>query len=246
MKISNKLKGCLDRNLFSLRDSQREYRKNIFDDNELNTLFLSIKSDKDEIEVPAFLSNTILKNIEISDNSFIDDIIIPLGISGYIHRYKTVDAILCNILQPISTTDEELRIINGAELGTFYGSSGLIMNKDKEVLLMSVLICGIENGKVVIKRLKLYVNPKVSIEDKTSIEKNIYTKVIPYCLTNTFDNYCSNYPFFNKDIEVVFKDVTKTFFITPNKPINTEYDDDIDNMLSSSVDSIVKSIKLCR
>lgn len=87
----------------------------------------------------------------------------------------------CNVSETTYNRGLAMVIIGGCK---YYGCPGLILDENKEILLMETIeYKRVENGFEK-QRVILHINPKVFLRE-TLLEKNIVKKIIPYCCQNT-------------------------------------------------------------
>ena len=255
MKINARLEGTIINRLFLYHSYFSTRRVNNVYSPSLNTSFIRtlLNTEDNTVIIPGFIFNVYTKSIN-SNNIGTFDSVLPLSI-GYNQEYKSPDSILVNLLTYMPCRDNGLTKITSAKYGTYYGAEGFIMDKDFNILFMSAYKGKYEKGKLYVNNIVTYINPKVSLADN-GVEKYIYTKIAPLCLTgdikssvNSVNSYIG--PEFNINIPltstpiVIFEDVTSKFLIKPIIP-NTSVEDDIQNILMSSIDDIVYSMNVCQ
>lgn len=205
-------------------------------------MFASPFIEGDRFELPSFLHSTGIYKDLIDDTRSI----VPIGKNNANSSYKTVDSILNRILNFKGSVDMGILGVTSDKYGTWYGCRGLLLDKDFNVILMSVIEGTVQSGICHMNNVKLYVNPKISISEQ-GVEKTVYTKIVPYCLnydcwqsmfyTSTFA--VNNIPSWTKP-NIVFKDVKDMFFITPNILTSINIDEDINKILEESKEEITE------
>ena len=205
-------------------------------------MFASPFIEGDRFELPSFLHSTDIYKDLIDDTRSI----VPIGKNNANSSYKTVDSILNRILNFKGSVDLGILGVTSDKYGTWYGCKGLLLDKDFNVVLMSVIEGTVQSDRCHMNNVKLYVNPKISISEQ-GVEKTVYTKIVPYCLnydcwqsmfyTSTFA--VNNIPSWTKP-NIVFKDVKDMFFITPNIPTSINIDEDINKILEESKEEITE------
>lgn len=205
-------------------------------------MFANPFKEGDRFEIPTFLHSTSIYKDLISNTRSI----VPIGKNSTNSSYKTVDSILNKILNFKGSVDLGILGVTSDKYGTWYGCRGLLLDKDFNVVLMSVIEGTVQSDRCHMNNVKLYVNPKISISEQ-GVEKTVYTKIVPYCL----NYYCwqsrfytsafavNNIPSWTKP-NIVFKDVKDMFFITPNIPTSINIDEDINKILEESKEEIIK------
>ena len=205
-------------------------------------MFASPFIEGDRFELPSFLHSTDIYKDLIDDTRSI----VPIGKNNANSSYKTVDSILNRILNFKGSVDLGILGVTSDKYGIWYGCKGLLLDKDFNVVLMSVIEGTVQSDRCHMNNVKLYVNPKISISEQ-GVEKTVYTKIVPYCLnyncwqsmfyTSTFA--VNNIPSWTKP-NIVFKDVKDMFFITPNIPTSINIDEDINKILEESKEEIIE------
>lgn len=255
MKINARLEEILNNRLFpghSLFASRRAY--NIYKPN-LNTAFLKSVVDREEhtVIIPCFMFLPYTQMV-CNANFSVTDVAIPLSV-GTFQSYKSADSILTNILRYIPYRDMELSKITSEKYGTYYGTEGIILDKDFNILFMSAYKCKLEGGMIRVNSVITYVNPIVSIAEN-GVEKQIYTKVVPLCLTTPVRSILNNStninnPFVRINISsmvkptVVFEDITNKFLIKPIAP-NPYTESTVQDILMSSIENIIQGMSTCQ
>lgn len=229
MIISEKLRRAIHFSLFSLVRIASHPRCWDLNNHNVNNLFLRAFRKQDSIEVPLIISSSIIE-YGLPFNT-----IVPMSTEGRYCPYKTVDSIVSCFIESVIYTDSELHKLESEKYGTYYGGRGVILDKHLNVLLMPVLEVD-NNGEIL--KYKLYVNPKVTLMTG-SVEKHIYTKIIPEVLNYSFSVFNGTSTIEVKP-DVVFKDVTDMFTATPNAP-SENYNEEIKELLLNNIDNIVNT-----
>lgn len=242
MKITNKLRRTIESDLFRLYNTTGP-RYNYLHDHTLKIL-VSPFIEGNRFELPVFLySPDIFK--DIIDNTVS---IVPIGKGNNSLSYRTADSILNRILNFRGRLNLELISVESDKHGTWQGCSGLLLDKDFNVIIMPVITGNIEGNFCNIDNIKLYVNPRVSIAEQ-GIEKIVYTKIVPFCIThscfvtsNTVIPSIKNNINYISDPEIVFKDVKNMFFTTPNTPKSPNINKEINEILEGVKDELKEYI----
>lgn len=236
MKISARLSRVIDRKILPFVLNCNYRRSASIHSHKLNKLFVTSHHSNNIVEIPLFAGNLFYKD---------PNIIKPLCIQGS-YTYKTVDSILYTILNNQSRLDDEIIKVSSEKFGEYYGTNGLIMDNNFRVLFMTVMVCSLTDDELKVNSYKAYVHPIVSIAE-TSVEKAIYTKLVPKCITEYFNINTGN----NIDlktfssVEVVFEDVTNKFIVKPLAPSNMDYNEEIKSLMANNIDDIVNTAIRC-
>lgn len=118
---------------------------------------------------------------------------------------------------------------------TYYGTNGIILDSNFNILIMVVL-------KVInmnILDVICYINPSIFVNEKRTVEKAIIKKMLPFMCTNevSVNNNHKGY------ITAIFKDVTKDYIHIPVEPGEEFCDDYVNNRLISWEDEIIHHLE---
>lgn len=113
----------------------------------------------------------------------------------------------------------------------YYGTNGIILDSNFNILIMVVF--KVINNNIV--DTLCYINPKIFINEKRTVEKIIIKKILPFICINNID--VNN--FYAGRITPVFKDVTKQYIHKPKEPGKEVCDDYINNELISWEDDVL-------
>lgn len=229
MILSEKLKRAIHYSLFSPVRILSHIRCWDLNKHNVNNLFLCTFRKQDSTEVPLIIFDSITEyNLPFNT-------VVSMSTEGRYCPYKTVDSIVSYFIESNIHLDSELHKLESEKYGTYYGGRGVIFDKHLNVLLMPVLEVD-NNGEVL--DYKLYVNPKVALMPG-SVEKHIYTKIIPEVLNYRFNIFNGTSDMEVKP-DVVFKDATDMFIATPNAP-SKNYNEEIKELLLNNIDNIVNT-----
>lgn len=199
------------------------------------------------IEIPVFVSCDFINNNDNNIDS-LNSCCMPLGL-GFINGYKTIDAIVSNILGRCPSIESEIFVSRSDKYGSICGCEGMLLDKDLNPLLLTVLGCSDTDEGLKYEYFKVYVNPKVSLME-TDLDKHIYTKIVPYCMTNSlFMSLPRKKLIVNEGVGnrvlVEFKDIKDVFFTKPSIPQSEDYNKEISKLLIDNVDFLVETAKTC-
>lgn len=245
MKISTRLSRILSNNLCA---PHMRYGRGVGDvsQNLKCNIFVKPHLKDNIIEIPAFVSCDFINNIDNNIDS-LNSYCMPLGL-GLTNNYKTIDVIISNILGRRPSVESEIFVSRSDKYGNICGCEGMLLDKDLNPLLLTVLGCSNTDGGLEYEYFKVYVNPKVSLME-TDLDKHIYTKIVPYCMTNSLFMSPSRKLIINKRVGsrvlVEFKDVKDVFFVKPSIPQSEDYNKEISKLLIDNVDFLVETAKTC-
>ena len=218
--------------------------------NAFNRLFV-IDVSSDEIEVPVFaesaVESVIRDKLEFPYVSHVNKIIIPMYVNTYTQLRRTADCIVREFFSGVNFNKRLQKVItNKGEI--YYGSKGIILDKDFNILLLCTLACRRTEymGRQVISYYKpiIHVSPQVFLGSEGLIEKSILKKIIPFYVSQNIDPIWTNSGFVN-DIpegtkpQILIDDVSK-LIENPVKPTPQKCSDDVLNqILADNADDVL-------
>lgn len=218
--------------------------------NAFNRLFV-IDVSSDEIEVPVFaksaVESVVIDRLKFPYVSHVNKIIIPMYVNTYTQSRRTADSIVGEFFSKVNFNQRLQKVItNKGEV--YYGSKGIILDKDFNILLLCTLACrGMEyRGRQVMSYYKpiIHVGPQVFLRGEGLIDKSILKKIIPFYLSQNICQTCTN-PDFVNDIpegtkpQILIDDVSK-LIENPVKPTPQKYSDDVLNqILADNADDVL-------
>ena len=218
--------------------------------NAFNRLFV-IDVSSDEIEVPVFaksaVESVVSDRLKFPYSNHVNKIIIPMYVNTYTQSRRTADSIVGEFFSRVDFNQRLQKVItNKGEV--YYGSKGIILDKDFNILLLCTLACRRMEyrGRQVMSYYKpiIHVSPQVFLKGEGLIDKSILKKIIPFYLSQ---NICQTYtnPDFVSDIpegtksQILIDDVSK-LIERPVKPTPQKYSDDVLNqILADNADDVL-------
>lgn len=204
-----------------------------YENNDCFKYFFEVKQCEDSILgvyylVPAFI---------FKDLNYLENTNIPIQTSKGMLYNLTETTLLseigrkyaygnrCHHLQKLQTKAGE----------TYYGTNGIILDSNFNILIMVVL-------KVInmnILDVICYINPNIFVNEKRTVEKAIIKKMLPFMCTNevSVNDYHEGH------ITAIFKDVTKDYIHIPVEPDEEFCDDYVNNKLISWEDEIIHHLE---
>lgn len=218
------------------------------------------------IELPIFMHDPVLnfiKNVVVNhtiDRSQDVNFIIPLVKQGFIYNKRTIDSIFKTLLGQTCAYGLS-RVVNNSN--NYYGCKGLIVNNDFDPLF---LITGVGNyifddsdsnkvNKFQFTECRVYIHPKVFMDESDIVHKGILKKIIPYILSN---NPTTRLQVYNGSgsikidndqckIKVIIENVKDRFFKFPtsiNPDTKLDFtDEEINDLLVDKVEEVLKQIE---
>lgn len=181
-------------------------------------LKICVKSGQDN-EIPTFAKRFIIGQNQPSTY------IVPLSVEG--HREPIPRSGADAAIKDFSHCNEKLiRVMIKNEM--YYGTNGIILDKDFDPLFLSTVILDTEFRY---KQYNIYLHPKVFTDDKSFINKNLAKKATAFLLSTS------------TNIQIIIKDVTD-FLIFKSVPPST-YDNlssDINKFLKENIGDVLSQI----
>ena len=221
--------------------------------NAFNRLFV-IDVSSDEIEVPVFaryvVESVVRDKLEFPHTIHTSKIVIPMYVNSHTQSRRTADSIVVEFFSRVNFNQRLQKVItNKGEV--YYGSKGIILDKDFNILLLCTLACRRMEyrGRQVMSYYKpiIHVSPQVFLKGEGLIDKSILKKIIPFYLSQNICQTCTN-PDFVSDIpegtkpQILIDDVSK-LIENPVKPTPQKYSDDVLNqILADNADDVLNQI----
>lgn len=218
--------------------------------NAFNRLFV-IDVSSDEIEVPVFaksaVESVIRDKLEFPYVSHVNKIVIPMYVNTYTQLKRTADCIVMEFFSGVNF-DKKLQKVITNKGEVYYGSKGIILDKDFNILLLCTLACRRMEyrDRQVMSYYKpiIHVSPQVFLRGEGLIEKSILKKIIPFYVSQNIDPIWTN-PGFVNDIpegtkpQILIDDVSK-LIENPVKPTPQKCSDDVLNqILADNADDVL-------
>ena len=219
--------------------------------NAFNRLFV-IDVSSDEIEVPVFARSVVefvVKNkLEFPHTIHTSKIVIPMYVNSYTQSRRTADSIVVEFFSRVNFNQRLQKVItNKGEV--YYGSKGIILDKDFNILLLCTLACRrMEySGRQVMSYYKpvIHVSPQVFLRGEGLIDKSILKKIIPFYVSHAIDSVSTTNYDFVSDIpegtkpQILIDDVSK-LIENPVKPTPQKCSDDVLNqILADNADDVL-------
>ncbi len=224
------------------------------------TSFFRVSLQGNKIELPifakAYVQGKLLDRLgDISNPMRRNDIIIHFHTIGYQDTYRTVDALIRNLVEFSSNRNGMYLTASTNKGEIYYGCNGTIFNKDMVPLIFNVIECDIVGNTLVYKRVKSYIHPSVFYSDGT-VEKCIANKIIPFVMqkgveVKPYDSrVVDNISYVGTGIrrrtipELSVADISDRFFCRPVLPSVSYSDEDINDMLDRNIDDVFNIIGL--
>lgn len=247
MKISNRLSSILVNRSYPFNGRISYHRKCNLHGSDVNHRFIHTVNEDNYFIVPVPMLYSFVEENKGSTSK--SNIVYPLSLS-LSYNIKTLDSMVARILQYTMRNDNELIKVISEKYGTYYGSEGMILDSNFNILLLNAYKCTVEEDKVHVKEIITYVNPIVSLADE-GMDKCIYTKIVPTYLNSSVFNGIPNSITIARDIPgygkptIIFKDVTSTFLFKPIEPSEI-INEDIYGLLDNNIDDLLEMVVKCQ
>lgn len=220
--------------------------------NSLFGKFLHIDLSSSHVEIPIFGKNKVEEILEqnIMEISNIKELNINLFHQRHLGLCKTSNSIFKIIYRYLNTS--RLVRIKTFQGDTYYGGQGIILDKNRNPILFATIEADIDNGYIKENNVKIYISPSVFSSDNM-LEKSIRRQVIPYyleegvCVGSYNRLVISQFKtiMYNRAIpEIVIKDISDKFFITPYEPKDSEIETSTVNKFLNDQADLIEDIIL--
>lgn len=206
--------------------------------------FLKVDLTEKRIEVPIFMRNlvtNVIVNNKISCKY--NQAICPL-FHNRVSTRSTFDSIIKTFFESVSLANRICKNVS-SKGDIFYGTRGLILDKDFNILFLCTLtydyIQGDDRGYLDFDKLNIYINPSVFLDNKETIPKGIINKLIPYYVSRDI-SVREEYSRQSKVLkpQILIEDVTNRFIVSPTKPVpGVTSNDSINEFLVDHIDNIL-------
>lgn len=214
------------------------------DQNSFFSRYLVVDQVNESIDIPTMCFNTIrntfdaqahLDTLKDKKNRFL----IPLYNNSYLERRATFSSIINTFFNKSELRQRLQKIITKSDQ-VYYGNRGIILDENFNLLLLCTKQCQIDVNSnfqpCKVLGAKIYVDPKVFIDQKNVINKGILKELIPYYTTNFTSMY-------GRNATVIVEDLQK-FIMTANKPdLSTNIHESLNQCLVDNVNEIINEIK---
>lgn len=224
-------------------------KNNIFDK------MLVIDISGDEVIIPIIAKNAVECTMftNFLGESEYQKVVIPLYRNSLTIMKRTTNSIIKEFFTN-TTFSTKLKTIVTPKEDTYYGNTGIILDKDFKPLILCCVVCRKikEESPSCMKYYKLliYVSPDIFINGKDSVSKYILKKIIPFYSTYTLPNITisrvfSEY-FLNSDLnikpKIVIEDIS-SFIKTPALPNpDTCSDKALNALLQDNIEEIMSQL----
>ena len=166
----------------SLNSTNHSIRDNNGYLNSYYNKYIKIDMLNPEMEIPTFCIGDARYALTLNDMRYL---YIPINIPQHYETRATSTAVLNSFLR-YSYISKVL--IKGVY---YYGCRGILMDGDRNILLIFTYITSRQDNTLKIKGVKCYISPLVFANSKNPIENLIIKKFIPVCVSDsiTIDNY---------------------------------------------------------
>lgn len=149
--------------------------------NKLCNMVIPITGDC--LEIPVFLLEEFLRT-KVNKENPVDAFVVKLNTVHRVSDYKSIDAIMRNVLHSTYRSCRLVKIISTGTHGkTYYGTLGAIFNENYQPIAMcSWQVMKTSSGTLKYLKPILRVNPCSFINKSDSVERYIVNKLVPTAL----------------------------------------------------------------
>jgi len=204
-------------------------------------------SGENKVEVPACFTNFVVTEVGKCDT-----LVMPILAPVTAMPRRLIRGILSDFMNPRSSGGSGFAYCKTSAGDYYYGLPGIILNGDKEPLMVMTLEINyeIENRHAVFTPVRYicHVSPKVFMNQDKLVEKTIIKKIIPFCSTKVMDRrdiarnsaYSEMRPFIiGTTIKVVIDDcsgfLVKPVVPSPSVNINQE----LNKLIADNISEII-------
>lgn len=231
-------------------------------DNNLFNLFLRVDVSKSIVEVPtaARINTEYVLDNKVKYPTFEEFgyLAVPLFETDTPYTRRTANTIF-RLFRQASMSDRLLKVITNKD-EVYYGSNGLILDKDFNILFITVLEASVneEEKKVAYDKARVYIHPKV-FGHEGLLEKGIVKTLIPAFTTKGVlirdtSRVHNNINYYTKEetlkgivrtlvrplAEIVIADVSEKFLAKPVKPNPVTFNKEtVNDFLLAHINEIV-------
>lgn len=212
--------------------------------------FCTVNIGGDDIEIPVFVKFAVEKiiNYNLKFGYKYTKVVVPMYVNTNSQVRRTFDSIIKQLFMRVNFNDRLQKIVT-SKGEVYFGTRGLILDKDFSPLLMCTVNCEkAGNDMMRYTKVTIYVHPKVFLEPNGLMQKAINKNIVPFYLTNNvsltpqFDSFM-----FSSDItpQVIIADMTKKFIETPSKPTPKNCSNEmINKMLNDNIEDVLDIIRI--
>lgn len=229
--VSRKLEESLNRLFDGSYNSSRCFPNEVFFYNSNSDKMLVCKKSTN-MEIPICCFSESILHLANSNNNIEVSIPLRYNISEGRRVYKTAHMLFYNLIM-CPGSNSILRRVVTPHNEVYYGSNGLLLDANKNPLLLSVVKTKERTGSIIeLSELILYISPKI-FNSTGILHKYIRDKVIPYLTSSgvyAFLNYSMprivrnniNENFTKVKPKIIISDSIDDFFASPSEAIDCE------------------------
>lgn len=186
-KYTDILKG-----VFQHTDSTRIYNvtantnTRLDNHNVFNRMFV-VNIYLNSVEIPVFARYYVEKTILYNNRnplSQYDKIVIPLYINAPVLYRRSIDCTVQDLFSRVSFNNRLQKVITSKD-EVYYGANGIILDKDFNILLLCTFFNEMERFNTKCTECRVYVSPRVFLDEKDSMYKTIIRKIIPFYISHS-------------------------------------------------------------
>lgn len=226
-----------------------------YENNSYFNHFFRVKLTEDKFEIPIYARSVVKDYIYKNGNNQKDFIMPFITCIKIPPAYRTADSLIKSLTFFTASLRSSYLAARSYKGELYYGTDGIIFNKDMVPLLFNVLEAHRNsNNRIVYTKAKCYIHPSVFYTDGI-VEKCIINKILPSYMQNgiyinidninkEIDNLSGNNSNYYSRVkpEVIVKDIGDTFICKPIAPPVTFNNEDINQFLINNIDDIANFV----
>ena len=198
-------------------------------------------NNNDTVEVPCIASVALLlyrQLLAINKDLNSSGLIIQQFLGGSSRINRASPATVMDSLLSYRYNNAIKTVIYEKKGERYYGNNSIIMDSNENILLLITVEQSIDEGFIVQKNPKVYVNPRV-FKNLTGINLYIVKYLIPYFLEEVYTVDGKEYK-----VTIELSDPATKFLVLPEKFKKANLNEDINNFLANNKDLLTRIFKL--
>lgn len=207
--------------------------------NVFNKMFV-VNICSNSIEIPIFaryyVEKTLLYNNENPLSQY-NKIVIPLYVNAPVLYKRNIDCAVRDLFSRVCFNNRLQKVITSKD-EIYYGAKGIILDKDFNILLLCTIFNIVDEFNAKHTECRIYINPRVFLDEKESMYKTIIRKIIPFYISH--DVRLHSYAYRETYKPRIIIDDVSSFIETPANPSIQEcLEDTFSQFLIDNLDSIL-------
>ena len=148
-----------------------------FDTSKMFKVFLKTHTEKNQMEVPIFITQSVFGFSSDINNTYV------YPISGEEYHIESVGGVVTALKHLINSWGRSLYSVN-LKGNVYFGGAGVILDSNYSPLLLTSRVYEKHNNDIIIKKERVYLNPEIFTDSSKEINRTINKKFLPYYLLN--------------------------------------------------------------